>query len=282
MRVQIGISTYGVLFACFLTGAGPGCVTEPVSVENPPESETNPAVADTATSTDSNVADPAESDATDEATQTDVETDSVTSSTWPGPGGGRCEFGAEVQMTVGIEPVGIGVERCPDGSYHRYQAVDCGPIPEVTEIPEEAFGLCADCPEGEVCLMSGWTLPSCFHLCSSDDDCPADEACLCRFEVPSVSSTYGTRNPYSQCVPAECRTDADCAPYRCGLVPGGCGDAAGLKCHSEQDRCEGPKQCPPDDSYGTIDISPMDNRLCTSTFYSDQNDWKCTLESLCD
>ena len=191
-------------------------------------------------------------------------------SAWTGPGEGRCEGGRALLIEDGSRINGI--EACPDQSLHRYEAVNCGPIPNYAGIGPDAFISCGECSDGEICLPTGFINPRCEHLCSSDVDCSEDEVCLCAFA--EAGGRYGFSNLYSKCVPAACRTDADCAPYRCGIVISRCGAAIRLDCHTEDDDCEGTRQCP-DSDYAFYP-------LCSTVNIKDSPRWMCTTDALCD
>ncbi len=211
--------------------------------------------------------------------------DTSESDTWAGPGSGRCDQGQEAMQlkfgdpsdTWGSETlVSSGVEICPDYSAHRYESVSC-----ISEYKPFLF-LCdtcnggAGCSAGKTCI-SYQSNCSCYKLCMSDDDCDLGEACLCGLVGPqNISySPYGFRNSIPRCLPANCRTDADCGGYRCGISQDGCGQITGLRCHTKESMCEGASQCPSSRSGSWFFPSNCE--------YSSSNKvWECGLYSYCD
>lgn len=61
--------------------------------------------------------------------------------------------------------------------------------------------------------------------CTSDEDCRSDELCHC-----------GREGSGNTCVPAGCRTNADCDGKLCVLSQDACG-VHGYYCETEEDRC---------------------------------------------
>lgn len=186
--------------------------------------------------------------AADSNTDSEADSDSDTGA-WSGPGSGFCDFGFDAKQlrfgdVAGIDveetEISAGVEVCADTSAHRYAAVSCE--------SEYAPPLCdtcnggAGCAEGEIC-HDHWDMCFCYRPCMSDDDCDADEACLCGMHSAVSFGPYGFTNSIPRCLPADCRTDEDCGDFRCGVSLDGCGGFAGLYCHTAEDPCEGAEQC---------------------------------------
>jgi hypothetical protein len=183
-------------------------------------------------------------DAMDASTDSDTDTDTDADTDWDGPGSGMCD-GLVVMQELGdggLSDAPVGIEQCAGEVNHRYDDPACIAEPEIDCSNEwgcnEADG---GCPSGEACtedlVGDGCT---CITPCTSDDDCDPGELCLCPFGgVTGVGSFHSVRH----CIPAGCRTDADCAPYRCGIEIGECGGLAGAYCHTALDECEGPEQC---------------------------------------
>ena len=113
----------------------------------------------------------------------------------------------------------------------------------------------ATCGDNKVCYLA----PD----CDGDSDCGAGNACICA-GVVGVSAAVA----YNQCVPAECRSDADCGGYSCtasNVDP--CGSLGGLYCHTERDECARHSDC--------------GDRLCA--FDTSARAWRCTDSSrICD
>jgi len=159
-----------------------------------------------------------------------------------------CEVGAEgVQYygDGGVLEAPLGIERCQDGSLHRFEAVACM---EEYEAPpcDTCNEVDGGCPEGEVCHFADSWDTGCFCMrpCVSDDDCESDQLCLCPLRGLG-DAVYGSiRSSLQRCVPASCRTDADCGGYRCGVDYDDCGVIHEIRCRGPEDECEGYKDCP--------------------------------------
>jgi hypothetical protein len=180
---------------------------------------------------------------------------SDTDSESDGPVSGMCDGDLGVQLDADGEPTDapVGIEGCSGEVVHRYAAPSCIAEPEIACVwgdgCDEVGG--GGCPAGEACADDPY-LGGCHCItpCMGDDDCNADEFCLCPFEgVGGVGPGYGLDNGVRHCVPAGCRTDADCAPYRCGIVIGDCGGVKGTRCHTALDECEGTEQCSGHDNF---------------------------------
>ena len=172
--------------------------------------------------------------------------DASTDTEWPGPGSGMCD-GVDVMQLLadgGVSDAPTGIERCPQDIVHRYDDPACIAEPEIQCSSEEGCGnVDGDCPPGEACtdniVGDGC---DCITPCMSDDDCDPGEICLCPFEALAASELFHFSNGVRQCVPASCRTDADCGAYRCGIEIGECGGFE-AHCHTELDECEGTNMC---------------------------------------
>lgn len=100
--------------------------------------------------------------------------------------------------------------------YHRREPADC-PRDRPTDGPEWSFGECDqrfpseegclsddECTEGTNARCIPWQLSGClctYDECFTDEDCETDEVCECGDRSRLLGHT---------CVPANCRTDADC------------------------------------------------------------------------
>jgi hypothetical protein len=91
----------------------------------------------------------------------------------------------------------------------------------------------ADCPANAECSPSGL----CHNRpeCENDSECGSEEACACSgVVVQRQSGIVG----FNQCVPAQCRSSADCAGYSCAASASDiCGPLDGYYCHSDSDEC---------------------------------------------
>jgi hypothetical protein len=105
--------------------------------------------------------------------------------------------------------------------------------------------------------VSHWDegLCECITPCASDADCADGEACLCE-----EAQTWITR-----CLPADCRTDADCGGYECGVSTDECYEANRLACRTADDVCHGFAQC--EDGYLCGDLG---------------DSWGCILSADCE
>jgi len=76
--------------------------------------------------------------------------------------------------------------------------------------------------------------------CLADSECPSNQLCVC-----ATMAGVGLAARYSECVPAACRTDADCgAGNYCVASRGTCGSVEGYNCTSNRDTCVDPaKDC---------------------------------------
>lgn len=135
------------------------------------------------------------------------------------------------------------------GAIDRVEAVDC-----VTD-PHDIVGACdttlsdADCSDdsecdGGICGLGAWgTSCECYATCATDDDCAADEACVCAAFALEMGAVRRT-GAWNQCVAADCRSDADCASGSCGLAKDLCDwGPRHLACRTETDACRADEDC---------------------------------------
>jgi hypothetical protein len=163
-----------------------------------------------------------------------------------------------------VGPTGAGTGLCwtepPDatGDVHRARAVACAPNEDFPACEGDRVGCNADgeCTElaGGRCVGGGWDSCSCVYGCSTDDDCGAGWACLCRGSAPERAPV----SRFSRCVPATCRTDADCDGYPCAVDVDGCQRSQGLRCHGPGDECQSHADCP----YGSGCVWEDDRWRC--------------------
>ena len=151
-------------------------------------------------------------------------------------------------------PSGLETCRTPDDTFanaNRTSAVACSGDPRATiPICKDPGSLsCAnddECSVGEACGGTAYVGQcTCWPVCGSDADCGANEACVCAMEEPNVDERYAS---HDVCVPAQCRTGADCESGECGATWGPCGEISGFYCRTKSDECRGDDDC---DGYQT-------------------------------
>jgi hypothetical protein len=131
---------------------------------------------------------------------------------------------------------------------HRPQPETC---PSGDTFPPDAAPMScskdADCTDAATTPGAGLV---CFHgqcsydQCATDQDCPSGDVCSCK------GNTFGYAHVSAgnSCVPANCRSDADCGPAgRCApTVDSSCGTFYGVRgyyCHSCNDTCTQDSDC---------------------------------------
>lgn len=163
------------------------------------------------------------------------------------PGGPLACGGEELALDDPCDQL-AGFEVCGDESVHRHTSVPCNVEPELQPCttPDPMFGCQTDseCDEfpGGVCAQSSGCF--CRYPCTHDDDCGADSACACAVRWSEGHPNEG--GPiYSEnaCVPANCRSDADCGGATCGVSIDGCRLTEGFYCHTPEDECTSHTQC---------------------------------------
>jgi hypothetical protein len=106
----------------------------------------------------------------------------------------------------------------------------------------------ADCPDGSSCRSNGF----CYGPveCDADSECVSGFTCACAGMFITESGYSGIVG-YNQCVPGECRSDADCAGHSCGVSrTQPCGQIDGFFCHSNRDQCLRSADCGTDRTCG--------------------------------
>jgi len=184
-------------------------------------------------------------DETDETPDGSADTD--TDSDAGADASALCEDGVDVMQPSpdGGAEIPTGIEECADGSWHRYDAIAC---------TESALDDCgsfgeAGCPPDQLPCDTGFSFNECITPCASDADCAADEACVCEMAYPN---NFATR-----CVPADCRTDADCGGLECGISRSECRFVDRLTCRTAADECHGDANCPGNSYFCSYDEEIM-------------------------
>jgi hypothetical protein len=131
---------------------------------------------------------------------------------------------------------------------HRAVATPCSP-----STPATACTTDADCMMGDgfgsliagKCVASSAGQTCDYNQCASDSTCPdPTNVCICEGQAGNHDSMFG-----SECLPANCHTDADCGPNGFCSPSGSvsCGDAQGYDgwyCHTCADTCVNTEDCP--------------------------------------
>jgi hypothetical protein len=74
--------------------------------------------------------------------------------------------------------------------------------------------------------------------CLEDDDCDAESACVAVALFRAGTTSLGT-----ECVPASCRSAADCDSGECGVSINSVDGRVDLSCRSPDDECRTTSQC---------------------------------------
>lgn len=186
-----------------------------------------------------------------------------------------CEGSTPITDSSGVA---TGFERCADGTIHRASAVGTDKTISAESCRgDETYQSCstdADCtarPNGK-CIHDDYVELggksrdtggnqegcNCAYSCASDADCNAGEACV----PPGLVSDEVS---WAQCVPAECKTDADCTSAECALTTydDGCSYQTYLTCREATDACRTDADCTDGkpcaaDYVGTIECQSID------------------------
>lgn len=241
MSRRVGSVAVGLWLA-----AGPGCQPRESATATSATGSTGPTTTEaTASTTGTGATTGAPTGGPDSSTGAPVECMNVLVP----PGGPRTCVGEELVIDGACEQP-AGYELCDDGSTHRHTAVACNaPDPRVQCPRVDDDPVCvvnSECDEfpGGVCseIFAGFC--ACDYHCSEDDDCGAGGACVCSVRRPSDDPKPQPFYNLAQCVPAQCRIDADCGEFRCGVSVHPCRWPEGLYCHTAEDECEGHEDCP--------------------------------------
>lgn len=178
---------------------------------------------------------------------------------------GGLDCGGVEFLQLPEQQVEAGLEECPDQSAHRHTAVACtAPAPaEFCDIGIPCFDAPCDKLGPGLCAKYGGPYCRCAFPCTVDADCAEGAACLCH------SGTMNNAISASECRPANCRTDADCGGFECGLSSTACSLPAGLFCRTAQDECKSGQEC-------------FDQKLGDSCTYDTmQKRWRCDFMLRC-
>jgi hypothetical protein len=155
----------------------------------------------------------------------------------------RCDGGMDFMQPSpdGVGEIPTGVERCADGSRHRYAAVPCTSDSFDEPLCTAEYFDYAACTDGQLAVVcpfdENWC--DCITPCASDADCADGEACLCDEGNKGIT----------RCLPAECRTDADCGGTECGVSTDNCALENRLACRTADDECHGSPDCADELNY---------------------------------
>lgn len=173
--------------------------------------------------------------------------------------------------TPGADAVPAAYDICEGERWNRSQAGSCALCYEIQRCRDPGEGNCAtdlDCGSGAVCGSSGYFGCECIIQCTVDDDCGDGFACLCPATDPEGLGWTATR--YPKCLPAGCRTNADCGvDGECGVAFSACGDVRGLQCRNNTDECTGDRDC--EEETGD-----------TCQFHNEDRRFVCAGDAICD
>ncbi|NJK32505.1 MAG: hypothetical protein HC927_08890 [Deltaproteobacteria bacterium] len=207
-------------------------------------------------------------------TSLEAEDESGVDTSWPPPE--HCETRQQEPNGVLTAPADVQpvCDADPPGwliALHRPESVTCTTEPAATVPCTDPGGECqfdGDCEDlvagGKCASFDGLGgLCSCVLPCSTDDDCPADRACLCRSAL-FFEGDYFPIVSHTGCWPASCREDADCGPDgECAMATESCGPPA-LACRGPGDACQSDLDCSEgaDCTPGGGSWSCVDNSSC--------------------
>jgi hypothetical protein len=182
----------------------------------------------------------------------------------------QCDNPAAIMQAGGSEPSGF--VSCDDGFIHRQDRVTCV-IPEAPATCDsggssDTCTTSAECDDrpGGACLNGPSALEGCecVYGCETDGDCAAGEVCACA----------GVAGDWPTCIPAACRSDADCDGL-CGLSnrSNGCSQFFyELGCLEEASGCR--VEC--EETTGCYDNVGVPACEIVS------GEWTCNIEDLCE
>ncbi|WAS93365.1 ferritin-like domain-containing protein [Nannocystis punicea] len=211
---------------------------------------TDPATTGTSPVTDAATDPGTGSESGGQTTTTSATTDAPTSTTGTAPA--LCEGTVTELMQAFVDPpTPSGFVKCDDGVIHRPEPREClSPVTPTScpadAAPESECLTDADCTEKpfgscQLNMVFGGILApgdtcGCVYGCQNDADCGSGEVCRCAGDELGL---------YTECVPATCITDADCAGELCGFSPDICEPGVfSSHCTTPNDLCEGNGDCP--------------------------------------
>ncbi len=164
-----------------------------------------------------------------------------------------------------------GIARCDETTFVRTGPPSCS-----LAVAAPGDGWCAvdqicrahdECGADALCVVTdGLQMQcGCAATCVEDGDCAVDEACFC-------AATTIVRTLRPRCVPATCRSAADCGGRHCGVVLNACGAVEGLACRTDDDACEGADDC-------TGACGP--EMPCACRYDDDATRWRCDVVIPC-
>jgi hypothetical protein len=148
-------------------------------------------------------------------------------------------------------PHGGGYSACSDGSLRRVSAAACGSaLPRATAALPLALSECVDDTDCVASAHGYCAYGGCKYGCVTDDECASDQACFC-------GDFVGT------CIPANCRSDADCATnFPCTAYRAvGFATPDALSCQSPVDECLTDAQCSSLNPRVSCKVQ-IDHRVC--------------------
>lgn len=148
--------------------------------------------------------------------------------------------------SLAVGEAAAGSERCDVDTWNSVAATTCTDETRFRACEEgDEVTSCrtdADCGAGR-CLFNDEGC-SCVDTCQTDDDCGAGEACLCSAGVDLGGGEFTQLDELPRCVPAECRSAADCDGQPCGIVLSlGCKRPVALRCRAPTDACLSNADC---------------------------------------
>jgi hypothetical protein len=152
-------------------------------------------------------------------------------------GGGAAGAANACGSAVPVLNAATGLERCAAGFVRRVRAGVCpsavpraaavaGYDPSIDECQLDSE--CSALPHGHCAPREGGSARTCVAGCLTDDDCEAGRLCACD-------------EPVGRCVPASCKSGADCAPgFECAsyTTKPNC-FSTGFACQTPADTCAG-------------------------------------------
>lgn len=141
----------------------------------------------------------------------------------------------------GSSEISTGLRACPVNAYpadvFANQIEQCSGRGLGEPLPTAPCSADADCPSGASCGPSR----VCYRApqCEADSQCGPGMACVCA----GVSKNQAIVS-FNHCVPATCRSEAECGGYRCGVSDSKlCGTLDGFYCRTPRDECSGIADC---------------------------------------